>query len=753
MKEISTQQLNNLHANLFNSHFEKQIDFRDFFYTLYAEKKFILIITAVAFLIGFCIAMLVSNKYQADTLIQVSESSSTSSISSQMGNAIMGGASQTGSLADVQSALIKSRFILVPALEALEEIEIKPHYFPILGKWMAKNEIKKLRKPLFGLRKYVWGGEQVTVDHLLLPAELQNRPLKLVAAENNIYHLFLPNGKLLLRAKVDQFASIRINDHFNIEILVKKMTANSGAEFFIYKSTIGKLANKVAKTLSISDLGKFDKLGKTGILQITYTDTNPQRVANILNSIVNILLKKDIERKSAEAAKMLDFLNKQLPLIKQSLNAAETKLNKYKAKSGSIDLSFETQALLTLSSDIQKQIAQTSIDKATMLQQYTSIHPIIIGLDKKKMILEQEAQQIENKLRKLPLANQTAVNLMRDVEVKSALYLLILNRVNELQITKEGTISDIRVLSVANVPTVPLSGDKLFIGLVSALVGLILASLIIFVRKYFNNKINDPNWMDTNFSIPTFAIVPHSKYQSHEIVTNHEKQISYQLLAKRESNDLSIEALRSLRTGLQFALMGAKNNIISIMGISPGIGKSFIATNFSYVLAQTGKKVLLIDGDLRKGLLHESFTNKKSPGLSNVIVDNSILQEVIQTTSFSHLDFIAKGEGNSDSSELLMSEQFKDLLNILSSKYDYIVIDTPPILAVSDSLIIANYSGINLLILGAGKHQPEEIQVAMKKFQTNGVTINGAIFNFVDAKSMHTMIGRFNYHYEYGEAS
>ncbi|MCK4676086.1 MAG: polysaccharide biosynthesis tyrosine autokinase, partial [Gammaproteobacteria bacterium] len=209
----------------------------------------------------------------------------------------------------------------------------------------------------------------------------------------------------------------------------------------------------------------------------------------------------------------------------------------------------------------------------------------------------------------------------------------------------------------------------------------------------------------------------------------------YQLLAHENKDDQVLESFRSLRTSIQFALMEAENKIVMISGPSPEIGKSFVSTNFAYLMADSGKKILLIDADMRKGHVHAAFNLDKSPGLSEMLSGEHELADVIRKdTLHKDLDVMTSGIYPPNPSELLMSNTFKTLLSKLEDSYDLIIIDTPPILAVTDASIVGQYASTSFMILRSGNHHLREIQTALKRFEQNGVQVKGAIFNGIELK-------------------
>ena len=222
------------------------------------------------------------------------------------------------------------------------------------------------------------------------------------------------------------------------------------------------------------------------------------------------------------------------------------------------------------------------------------------------------------------------------------------------------------------------------------------------------------------------------------------------LLAQANPRNISIESLRSLRTSLQVSLMGANNNIVSILGVSPGVGKSFVSANLAYLLAAGGKRVLLIDGDLRKGTLHKYMNVPAMPGLAEVIkktatVDNALIQSV-----YNNLDFIPRGAYPTDPSELLMSDYFKSLMATFTTQYDVIVIDTAPVLLVTDAVLIGGVSGTNYLVMGAGAHQPAQIEMVLKRLADSGVQVHGSIYNFHRTETVTRSYGQYG---KYGKYS
>ncbi len=394
---------------------------------------------------------------------------------------------------------------------------------------------------------------------------------------------------------------------------------------------------------------------------------------------------------------------------------------------------------------MDKRIEELRINKIDMLQRYTTRHPALQALNLQIQGLKTERDELTIRVKNLPASDQIIVNLLRDVEVKKTLYLILLNKIQELQVVKAGTVSNITILSYAALPDGPLPEKNIVIYFASILAGLMLSGLLIFGRKLVSPRVDDPHWGEKHYNIANLAIIPYCKEQAINSVRHGPAVQGVGLLAHDNPRNLSIESLRSLRTSLQVMLPAAKNNIVSILGVSPGVGKSFISTNLAYLLAVGGKRVLLIDGDLRRGTVHKYFNVAPIPGIADHLNGKATLEDSLRPSMHPNLTFLPRGTYPSDPSEVLMSQEFSTLLDSLSNQFDIVVIDTAPVLLVTDAVLICAHSATNFLVLGAGTHQPAEISMVLKRLDASKVGIEGTIFNFHRAATITKSYGHAKY--------
>lgn len=729
------------------------LDLHEIVNLIYKSKFQIILITLLFFSLAALYVFNISPIYVSSALIQVdSQLGSANSMQQMLGN-LDSAFSSSGQAtpADIEIALLKSRFILESVIQKLQlNVSVKPYYLPIIGSGYARrHQNRGLLKPLMGLRNYAWGGERLQLDEFISDDFPNEMNFKLIA-HGKTYDLYTPHGKLLLQGEVGKFSESNPNKGPYLKLLINDLVANDGTRFKISVKHYEDVLMKIAQNFTIRDLGDKTKT-KTGVLQLSLSGPNPTLLPQILSTIINFAVQRDIERKSAEASKTLDFLDRQLPSVRKTLEESEADLNGYRSSSGKIDINQESKIILMQLSTIEQNIAELKLKKIELLQELTPAHPYIKALSQKQVQLQKEMLSLEKKIRLLPETDQKALSLERDVKVKDQLYLLLLNKIQQLKVIKAGTLSDIRVLSQATVPIEPLPTHKYFILIVGLFLGLFVSIAQVLIRDFFKGGISDTESVEKQLELPTFSVVLHSDKQKQfnkELKRNNNQKGSF-ILAQSAPHDIAIEGIRSLRTMLQFHMACAKNNRISIMGASPSIGKSFIAVNLAQMLVDADKKILLIDVDIRRGEIYQYVGCDKSPGMTDLLIGKATYEQCIRHIN-SGFDFISNGNYQNKPTELLMTKTYNTLLDALSKKYDYIIIDTPPILAVSDAIIVAQHTATNLFVIGMGKNKLDEIQVAVQRVKKNGIQIGGLVFN--DGTNLKKSHKQYNYYYSYGNS-
>ncbi|HIH5231419.1 TPA: polysaccharide biosynthesis tyrosine autokinase [Klebsiella pneumoniae] len=688
------------------------------------HRKLIISITSLFAFTGLLYILLSTPVYQADALIQVEQ---------KQANAILGNLSQILPDSQPQSApeiaLLQSRMILGKTVDDLNlQIRVEQEHFPIIGKGLSR----------------LLGQKDGTLNIAIFSPVDQTEDIqkfKLTVEENGSYDIYGENVEL--KGKVGETLE---KNGFTVKI--SSIQAEPGTTFTVTYVSKLKAISDIQESLTINDQGK-----DTGILAISLNGTNPLLIKDIINSISQNYLAQNIARQAAQDAKSLDFLNQQLPKVRSDLDEAENKLNDYRRKNDSVDLSLEAKAVLDQIVNVDNQLNELTFRESEISQLYTKEHPTYKALLEKRKTLQEEKGKLNKRVSAMPETQQEILRLSRDVESGRAVYMQLLNRQQELNISKSSAIGNVRIIDNAVTQPKPVKPKKVITLLASIILGLFVAVGVVLLRVFLRRGIETPEQLE-ELGINVYASIPVSETFSLKKTVKKSKRNSYSdaeiFLVLENPADLAIEAIRGLRTSLHFAMMEARNNILMISGASPNAGKTFVSTNLAAVISQTGKKVLLIDTDMRKGYTHKLFNINNDHGLSDFLSGKNDINKTIKTIDVAGFDFIPRGIVPPNPAELLMHKRFGELLKWANENYDLVILDTPPILAVTDAAIIGNYSGTTLLVARFELNSPKEIEVSIKRFEQSGVHIKGCILNgMVKKASSYYSYGYSHYGYSY----
>ena len=701
-----------------------EIDLGRLFGELIDHRKLIISVTSLFTLFALVYALFATPIYQADALVQVEQ---------KQGNAILSNLSQILPTGQPQSApeiaLLQSRMILGKTVTDLNlQAQVTQDYFPVFGRGWAR---------LMGEKPGV-----IDVTRLYLPSDNDDAPeLKLTVVDKMNYEITY--GETHLKGKTGEL----LNDN-GISLKIANIEANPGTTFSIKYISKLKAITNLQNIFTVVDLGK-----DTGMLTLSLTGDDPELIKRIVDSISNNYLSQNIARQAAQDAKSLDFLNVQLPKVRSELDVAEDKLNQYRRQKDSVDLSLEAKSVLEQIVNVDNQLNELTFRESEISQLYTKEHPTYKALMEKRKTLQDEKGKLNQKVSAMPKTQQEILRLSRDVESGQAVYMQLLNRQQELSIAKSSAIGNVRIIDEAVTETKPVKPIKIVVLFVGIILGGVVSVGIVLLRIFLRRGIESPEQLE-EVGINVYASIPVSEVFAKKIAQTgwrkKKNQDAQGFLAIENPADLAIEAVRGLRTSLHFAMMEARNNVLMISGASPNAGKTFVSTNLSAVIAQTGKKVLLIDTDMRKGYTHKLFNVSNDNGLSNFLSGKVNIEETIKKIPQVGFDFVSRGMAPPNPAELLMHRRFGELITWASQNYDIVVLDTPPILAVTDAAIIGHYAGTTLLIARFEQNTVKELEVSFKRFEQSGVMVKGCILNGVVKKaSSYYGYGYSHYGYSY----
>jgi tyrosine-protein kinase Etk/Wzc len=464
-----------------------------------------------------------------------------------------------------------------------------------------------------------------------------------------------------------------------------------------------------------------------------------------LNAIGHQYVRQNVERKAAEAEKMLAFLDVQLPQFKKQLDQSEEAYSRYRNKEGTVALDEEAKAVLGSSVDLQSKLLDAQQKRRELVSRFTNEHPAVKTLDGQIAALNTAIANLNVRIRAMPTVQQDALRLERDAKVNSEAYQSLRNNALQLQLIREGKVGNVRLIDEASVPEQPVKPKRTTVLAIAALLGLLGGVMLALARNALNRGIRDAHEIEAHTGLSVYSTIPQSAEQERLARLTAERQPGLHLLAAVAPSDAAVESLRSLRTALQFAMLEAPNNRVLVTGATPGVGKSFVSANFAVILASAGKRVLLVDADLRKGHLNHYFGVRRERGLSEVVAGTLKSSEAIHRGLVANLDVLTTGVLPPNPAELMMSTAFAHVLQALSSEYDLVIVDTPPILVAADTLGIAPHVGTVLLVARAGESQIGELHESAKRLAHAGKTVSGVLFNAIDLTRRH--YGSYGYKY------
>ncbi|KRB81852.1 polysaccharide biosynthesis tyrosine autokinase [Noviherbaspirillum sp. Root189] len=710
---------------------KETLDVAKYLSVLYDSRWLIIACTCLAIIAGLVYTISATPIYRANILIKVDPGTGRAK------NVLGDLASPSDMNFDIKSAVaaemevLRSRAVVSKAVDAGKfYIDVRPKYLPVFGRWLAKRN-KGLSEPgLLGYGGYVWGKEEATVSQFDVPEELEGHAFTLKALADGKYELTSPDHGVIGSGRVGVSQRFPFGDK-SIVLMVDQLNARPEAEFTAIRYTRADTIERLQEGLKISEKGK-----QSGIIEATLDGPNPHLTMRILDGVSREYVRQNVYQKSEEAEKMLAFLNTQLPQLKQDLEQSESKYNSLRNSRGTVDLGEEAKSMLQQSVYTQTKMVELRQRKEELLNRFEETHPAVETINQQMRELKRDLATVDARIKRLPEVEQNVVRLNRDVRINTELYTSLLSTAQQLRVASESKVGTARLLDSAVVPHKPVKPKGALILGAAGIGGILLGILAAIGRKTLYRQIDAPQDIEQLLGMPVAANIPHSMVSPKLIGRSNSRP---PILPLNDAANDTAESLRRFRNFLQHSMVNAKSNIIMITGATSGVGKSFVSANFAVVLASIGKKVLVVDSDLRSGHLHHYFGVRREGGLADVVTGKTMLNHAIHHDVAENVDFIANGSPTDKPAELLANENYGKLLQLLSTRYDYVLIDTAPILEVSDALSVAPHAGAIYNIVRGGKSTAHEVEEATKYLNQAGHTVTGLVLN--DSKARHSRYG------------
>ncbi|MFA6341895.1 MAG: polysaccharide biosynthesis tyrosine autokinase [Fibrobacteraceae bacterium] len=694
---------------------EDEIDLLEVFSILKAHWKILAAFVIVGSVVGFLFVSWLRPVFQSDVLLQIDVEGSKAGMA--MGD--MGALLDAPSPADAEIELIKSRMVL--------------------GAVVQEAHLCYSATPMSSTDRLLHKEGRMDLRLFSVPEEVRAEKWTARTTGEQTYELLSSDEKVLLKGKVgDTYHVPYLNDtiHFSVAFLM----ATPGQRFALSEVDPLIAFRNLSAQLSVSEKGK-----KTGILQMTYANRYSDRAASILNTIANAYVRQNVAMLSAEAEKTLLFLEGQLPALRMKLDSSEKALTEYRHSVGTVDLTGEARVVLEKQVDLQQQLLTLARQKQEMTRLFKEDHPSVIAISEQEATLRKEMGKVAISAKELPLTQQEVIKLQEDVNINNALYSSMLNNIQELRVVRAGEIGNVRIVDYASHEIFPIKPRRKLI-----LAGILLGSFIlgagfIFLLRMTMRGVRSSSEIERDTGVSVYAKIPESEHDT----GSRKKGSNVQTLMEADPDDFACEALRTLRTALDFSFLERGQKVLVITGLLPSVGKSFVSENLSVLFAGMKKNVLLIDADLRRGRI--SHRNKK--GLTDVLHGHASLDEIIEKKNNGGISVLGAGSIPTNPSELLASDMFANIIAKVRENYDLIVIDTPPILLVTDAQLVCKYADFALMIVRYGAHNMEAIKEGMQLIDRSGIHNKAIVLNRCQYEGGRYGYGygyRYRYHGKYG---
>jgi tyrosine-protein kinase Etk/Wzc len=589
---------------------------------------------------------------------------------------------------------------------------------------------------------------------------------------------------------------IDLRDHDNFTF-----NPRASYKYYFYFTGSDELANFYRANLSVAPVEKdatIVYLSKTGFVK--------KQEADYLNMLMEVYRHQGLESKNRMADNTIEFINKQLGVVSGDLKKAEDKLKKLRLENKLIDLTRDGTFLQTrlenlenerVSLELQKYYYQylkeyldsknesgdivspnvMGINEPTLIslvqelgvQQKTlkqlsmnlsldlppvnlltgNIHKIrmalsenikssFINIDRLIVDLENRMAKVNGEMTKLPETESNRLNIQRDFDINNTVYTYLLEKRAETAIARASNVPDSKIIDYANILNAALiKPTPVRNNLKALLFGILIPGVIILLLYYFNNKIIDNGDIVKKTNVPIIGYVSHNEYKKEiPVIENPKSALS--------------ESFRSIRTALRYFTKESDHSVIAITSTISSEGKTFISINLAAITALLGKKVLLVGLDLRKPRIHKILGIDNSEGLSTYLIGNSEYDEVIKETSIQNLYYATSGPVPPNPAELIDSEEMITFIEKAKKEFDYIIIDTPPVAVVSDTLLIARFVDINLFVVRQRYSSKNTLELIQELYKEEKLKHMAIIINDISLTGYYGYGIRYGYYKGYG---
>lgn len=559
--------------------------------------------------------------------------------------------------------------------------------------------------------------------------------LKNKTSTHNLNFSFSNNGYSLLDNDKNQLAYADYGEYIyfdGLEILILSSNIIDNKIVKVNYRHPETLYNQFKNSIVLSSSGPRNSFSKNeGLITVSYITHDREQGKKIINYANEIFLNQRISVETEKSRKALDFINQNLKSLENDFENKKMKLNIFREENQSIDVALEIEGIVNKIEALDRSARSIDLAIAKAKEVYTENNPVFLNLLNEKKVIEEQKEDVMSLVKLMPKEQQEYIDLYNDVEVSQALFEELESRRLGLSILEASTISDIRVVDKAYI--IGQVSPKFSYVIAFTIFSMIIAIVIAVARGFFVLPISNPaELFDNNIQIPIIGVLP-------ALDNTSNLKEDHSLNSAIESLIVNLDSMNDSKI---------KNNMIAITSPSPTNGKSFSSTKLAEGYAKLGKKVLLIDGDYKKGKLAKNFNKKSINKDAFFSIDETNIENFIVNEN---LYLIPRVKNLHNSFEFSYNKKFQEKIDFFKDYFDYVVLDTAPILSVSDTSILVEKSDFNVLIARHEVNRINEIKHAIDHFAQIGKNINGIVYNaYKKPKNYYGYYGLYgNYSYQY----
>ncbi len=637
-----------------------------------------------------------------------------------------------------EANLLRSRRVLSPVVDAYNmRINADANAIPVLGE--VTKRIPLLADTLSGFdfaKRYAWSENTIEVATLEVPRRWEDEALRLVSLGDGAYSLYKDETLLIDRAQVGETVDVAIPNLEPLTINLSALDAPEGLHYSLERSSLQTTVAKLRDELSTETSD-----AKSRMITVKLKGNDPSHTAQLTNAIVAEYESVKLGTQNLKLDNDGQFYEQRLPEVETDLRAAEVALAEFRTASATFDSDVQRRAKLGQIDTLETRLLDLEIEIADQLKRYTISHPTPKRTQKEIDTLRTSIRTLRGQISRAPNTERELRILEEDVDAKRALFTEMNERVQELRVARGGSIPAVQVIDDALAPRKPVAPNSLLAIVGGTLATLFLYTLYLTLRSALTTVIGDQDSLERASGLPVFMNIPKSAAQKRlaSPVTVDPRRLlpgsgqeqsaaDSNVLALTKPEDYSIENLRGLRSMLDDVMAGASNNVLMITSPLPSMGKSFLSMNLAVLVAQSGKRVLLIDADYQRGQMHNTLGVPMGPGLPEVVSGKSELKESVRQTSVENLYCIPRGFGGAQG-EMPTEKQFGQFMQIVAPRFDVAIVDTPPVLSVSTAASLGKHAGSTIMVVKEGEVKEPQLNEALRRLTFSGVRVSGCILN------------------------